>query len=112
MAKKDFSLQTEQKVELGTLIKKLRLEKGLSLRILANAVGLSPSNMTYIEKGINAPTGEIYLKIISKLKPDDNVCRKMEILYMQIRNLPPPDVCEILMNNPKLLEKIRKNKNI
>ena len=50
MAKKNFSVQSEEKIALGILIFKLRSEKNLSLRKFADAVGLSPSNMSYIEK--------------------------------------------------------------
>ena len=110
MAKKNFSPQSEEKLKLGKVIKLLRIEKEISLRALADHVGLSPSNMTYIERGVNVPTGEVYLKILDKLKPNDKTRAKMDKFYMQIRNLPPPDVCEILLKNPELINKIR-NKN-
>mgnify|MGYP003324873085 CR=1 FL=1 len=109
MAKKNFSLQDEKKKALGKLIRKLRESKELSLRSLADAVGLSPSNLSYIEKGVNAPTGEVYLKIVEKINPDKKAYQKMDELYMAIRNLPPPDICELLMKNPELIEQIRKN---
>lgn len=56
MAKKSFNNQSKEKDALGKLISKLRNEKGLSLRKFAENIGLSPSNMTYIEKGIIAYT--------------------------------------------------------
>ena len=108
MAKKNFGPHAKEKHLLGSIIRILRESKDISLRALAEHVGLSPSNMTYIEKGVNAPTGDVYLKIVDKLRPDGDTLAKMEGLYMKIRNLPPPDVCEILMANPDLIEKIRK----
>ena len=66
MAKKNFSIQSEEKSALGKLIFKLRDEKKISLRKFADAVGLSPSNMSYIEKGTNIPTAEVYEKIIKE----------------------------------------------
>ena len=107
MAKKNFSEQSEEKSALGELISKLRNEKKLSLRKFATAVGLSPSNVTYIEKGINAPTSEIYQNIINALKPGGENQRELDRLYSIIRKVPPPDVCEILMKNPVIGEKLR-----
>ena len=109
MAKKNFSMQDKKKKELGKLIRDLRESREISLRSLADAVGLSPSNLSYIEKGVNAPTGEVYLKIVEKINPDKKAYQKMDELYMAIRNLPPPDICELLMKNPELIEQIRKN---
>ena len=108
MAKKDYNVQSKEKCALGKLISNLRNKKGLSLRKFAEVVGLSPSNITYIEKGINVPTGEIYQKIIANINPDVKTHKEMDSLYMTIRKLPPPDICEVLINNPKLIEKIRK----
>ena len=110
MARKNFSQQIEEKLKLGETIKMLRIEKEISLRSLAEHTGLSPSNITYIEKGVNVPTGEVYLKILSKLKPSDSARAEMDKLYMQIRKLPPPDVCDILLKNPELIKKIRNKK--
>ena len=110
MAKKNFNQRREEKVKLGKIIKESREEKEISLRAFADYVGLSPSNITYIEKGVNVPTGDVYLKILDKLKPNEKTQTKMDKLYMKIRNLPPPDVCEILLKKPELIKKIR-NKN-
>ena len=107
MAKKNFSEQSEEKSALGELISKLRNEKKISLRKFATAVGLSPSNVTYIEKGINAPTSEIYQNIIDALNPGSENQRELDRLYSIIRKVPPPDVCEILMKNPVIGEKLR-----
>ena len=46
------------KTKLGKSIKKLREQKGYSQRELARAVDLPPSNMKYIEDGVNAPSPE------------------------------------------------------
>ena len=64
MAKKNFSSQCNEKDALGKLISKSRVKKGFSLRKFAENIGLSPSNMTYIEKGVNAPTAEVYERIL------------------------------------------------
>lgn len=112
MSKKNYSAQSKEKIALGRFICKLREEKGFSLRKFANIIGLSPSNMFYIENGINAPTAETYKKIIFILQPNDKAHMKLDRLYSTIRNMPPPDVCSILMRNPEIGEKIRMLENI
>lgn len=112
MSKKNFCSQCDAKVALGKLISKLRKKKNLTLRKLAELVGLCPSNLSYIERGINAPTAEIYQNIIVVLEPETEIRRTLDELYTTIRKMPPPDVCEILAINFPLGEKIRLLKNI
>ena len=61
MKKVDESIESSKK-ELGRLIADCR--GTMSQRNLASLVGLPPSNMKYIEDGVNAPSPEIYAKII------------------------------------------------
>ena len=70
-------------------------------------IDLPPSNLTYIENGVNAPSPEVYLKIIQTLNPKPRIRGKMDSLYMDIRKLPPPDVCNVLMENGALVDKLR-----
>ena len=107
MAKKNFSVQSEEKMALGKLIFKLRNEKNLSLRKLADAIGLPPSNMTYIEKGTNIPTAEIYEKIIKELKPKIEDKNEMDKLFCKVRKIPTPEVCQVILNNYELGERIK-----
>ena len=107
MAKKNFSIQSEEKSALGKLISKLRGEKNLSLRKFADAVGLSPSNMTYIEKGTNIPTAEVYEKIIKELKPKIEDKNEMDKLFCKVRKIPTPEVCQVILNNYELGERIK-----
>lgn len=108
MAKKNYSAQSEEKNTFGKLISDLRTEKGLSLRKFANAIGLSPSNMTYIEKGVSIPTAEIYTKILNVLNPKTEDKTKMDKLFCQVRKIPTPEVCQVILNNYGLGEKITK----
>lgn len=107
MAKKNFIIQSEAKNALGKLISKLRSEKKLSLRKLALAVGLSPSNMTYIEKGTNAPTAVVYDKILKELKPKNEEKMEMDKLFCKVRKIPTPEVCQVILNNYELGERIK-----
>lgn len=107
MAKKNYNAQSKEKRILGELISKLRSEKNLSLRKFSEAIGLSPSNMAYIENGVNAPTAEIYQKIINVLAPNKEIQKKLDKLYTIVRKVPPPDVCDILIKNPIIGEKLK-----
>ena len=95
----------EQKQLLGKLIKECRGKK--SLRSLAAAVGLPPSNLKYIEDGVNAPSPETYKSLVSELNPQDPMQKEMDHAYMVIRSAPPPDVCEVIKSNEDLNDSIR-----
>ena len=98
------------KVELGQLIKSNREAKGDSQRELARKIKLANSNLKYIEDGINAPSPEVYKKIILLLKPNNKDRGRMDYLYSQIRGTPPPDICEFMIENNEVFNAIRKNK--
>lgn len=92
--------------KLGTLITKCR-GSNMSQRQLAAAVGLAPSNMKYIEDGINCPTAEVYSRLIFTLKPSTKNRTELDQAYMIIRNTPPPDVCDRVKKDPHLMKIIR-----
>lgn len=94
------------KKKLGTLITKCR-GSTMSQRQLAQTVGLPPSNMKYIEDGVNCPTADVYSKVISALKPTPKKREEMDQAYMIIRNTPPPDVCDRVRKDPLLMNAIR-----
>lgn len=101
------------KKQLGKKIKQLRESKkdSISQRKLASLVGLPPSNMKYIEDGVNAPTAEVYDAIIRNLKPGDKLQADMDRLYTIIRGTPPPDVCDIVLKNNGMNDALRIVKN-
>ena len=105
MAKKNFTTESEKKQALGKLIAQCR--SNYSQRQLAKLIDIPPSNLTYIENGINAPSPEVYLKIIQTLNPKPKQRQKMDALYMDIRKLPPPDVCNVLLENCGLTDSLR-----
>lgn len=105
MAKKSFDNESAKK-ELGELIVKCR--GNMSLRHLARQIGIPPSNLTYIEKGRNVPTPEIYLKIIETLNPSYDQQKHMNKLYSEIRKLPSPQVCCILLDNKGLADTLER----
>lgn len=93
------------KIKLGVEIAKSRGKA--SQRKLAQAVGLPPSNMKYIEDGVNAPSHDVYAKIIEELKPPPRKRAVMDKLYAAIRKTPPPDVCETINSNQDLFDVFR-----
>lgn len=112
MPKKNFDIQRDAKQSLGELICRLRKARHLSLRQFASLIDIPPSNVTYIEKGINAPSPEIYARIISILSPNAQEHHDMDTYYCKIRNIPPPDVCKIILNTPELSDKLRLLDNV
>jgi DNA-binding XRE family transcriptional regulator len=93
-------------IELGLLIRDCR--GTLSQSQLAKRVSLPRSNMKYIEDGVNAPTAEVYDKLIKELKPDLQTRQRMDRLYMAIRKVPPPDICRTITQNKDLVDAMRK----
>lgn len=100
----------ELKKELGWAIKEVRTLKnagGISQRKLAEAVKVPPSNMKYIEDGVNAPSPRVYDEIIRYLNPDDEQREKLDRLYSAVRETPPPDVCKIICDNDGMNDVLR-----
>lgn len=112
MPKKNFDVQRDAKQSLGELICRLHKARHLSLRQFASMIDIPPSNVTYIEKGINAPSPEIYARIVSVLSPNAQEHQDMDTYYCKIRNIPPPDVCKIILNTPELSDKLRLLDNV
>ena len=102
--KADESIESFKK-ELGHLIADCR--GTMSQRKLASLVGLPPSNMKYIEDGVNAPSPEIYAKIINVLNPAENLRKTMDHFYTAIRKIPPPDICDLFIKHEEMVEVMR-----
>ena len=94
------------KKRLGIIIANCRGDS-MSQRQLAAAVNLPPSNMKYIEDGVNSPTADVYSKLITVLKPSKKKRSEWDQAYMTIRNTPPPDVCDRVKKDPYLMNIIR-----
>lgn len=97
------------KIKLGKLIKKQRECKSnsLSMRKLAEEIGIPPSNLKYIEDGVNAPSPDVYEKIMNALNFDNPARDSIDRLYSSIRKTPPPDVCKIINANSELNNLLR-----
>ena len=103
-------IAVDQKTELamkqmGELIAEIRGQR--SLRKIAEPSGIPASQLQYIERGNMTPTADVYPKLLDSLQPDKKQRAKMDQLYMTIRKTPPPDVCELITNNPDLVQLLR-----
>ena len=97
---------TEQAMkQMGELIAEIRGKR--SLRKVAEPSGIPASQLQYIERGTMAPTAEVYGKLLDTLQPTREQQAELERLFMTIRKTPPPDVCELLINNPNLITILR-----
>lgn len=105
-AKSESADVVKAKKKLGNLIAKCR-GKTMSQRQLATAIGLPPSNMKYIEDGINCPTADVYSRLIDVLHPSPKNRVELDQTYMIIRNAPPPDVCDRVKKDTYLINAIR-----
>lgn len=91
--------------QMGELIAEVRGKR--SLRKVAEPSGIPASQLQYIERGTMAPTADVYPKLLDTLQPDEKQKAELDRLYMTIRKTPPPDVCELLINNPNLITILR-----
>lgn len=91
--------------KLGELIMACRGER--SLRQIAFPSGISASQLQSIERGILAPTADVYPNLLNTLEPSEKQNSELDRLYMTIRRTPPPDVCEQLISNPNLITVLR-----
>ena len=100
-------IATEQAMKkLGELIRECRGSR--SLRKIAEPSSIPASQLLSIENGTMAPTADVYPKLLNTLQPEEKLQAEMDQLYMTIRKTPPPDVCELIINNQILLSVLRK----
>ena len=91
--------------KLGELIAECRGER--SLRKIAEPSGIAASQLQSFERGTLSPVADVYPRLLDTLQPDERQRTGMDRLYMTIRKTPPPDVCELLINNPNLIAVLR-----
>lgn len=93
--------------KLGELITECR--GGRSLRKIAEPSGIAASQLQSIERGILAPTADVYPKLVDTLQPDEKQKSEMDRLYMTIRKTPPPDICELLIGKNRAYDLLLQN---
>ena len=106
----ETTVERDMKRELGQKIREIRTLKdsgGISQRKLASAVQIPPSNMKYIEDGVNAPSPRVYEAIVQYLRPEAAQLEHLDRLYSSVRETPPPDVCRIVCGNEGMYDALR-----
>lgn len=98
MTKADYDyqkkIQEESRKRFGEVLKKIREEKGLSIRKISAQCGLSASYWSYLERGKFGPPS------ISKIK---QIARKLEIspdMLLAEAGHFTPDIAKVMRNNP------------
>ncbi len=104
------------KLLLGKLIRKLRKQKGLSLRQLAEKVSVSFVNIAHIENGRIATSEEVIKELAKALDYDvDKLLAAADSVNEDIKNIIkklPTAVPEFLRTAKNLTEKEWKNSNV
>lgn len=70
--------------QIGTVIKRLRKEKGLSQEVLSGLAGLDRTHYSKIERGLRSPTIDTIFKIAQPLGiPPHKLIREIELEVVQ-----------------------------
>ena len=89
----------------GSLIRKLRIEREIGQRELANKIGIAASYLNDLEKGKRSAPKQIVIKKLSKLLKID--IRKLNDLAGISKGNVAPDIKEYIQNNPNIVSLIR-----
>jgi transcriptional regulator with XRE-family HTH domain len=89
-----------EQASVADLLRRLRTERGESLRSAARELGVDPSYLSRVESGEKAPSVQL------QQRASEHYEVKADILYLAAGYV-PPDVIAILREHPELLEKLR-----
>ena len=89
----------------GSLIRKLRIEREIGQRELANKIGIAASYLNDLEKGKRSAPKQIVIKKLSKLLKID--IHKLNDLAGISKGNVAPDIKEYIQNNPSIVSLIR-----
>lgn len=87
--------------KVAARLRSAREKAGLSLRAMAERLGISPTHLSRVENGYNVPS-ETVLKDLCKLTGAD-----FDSL-MRCRGRVPTDVLKYIVRTPGVLERLRK----
>lgn len=99
--------EKRKRERLGKALKQLRKERNLSLRDVAEPIGIVASQLMTLESGTNVPSPKVYNELVKLLKPSASQRKSWDKLYSELRGTPPPDVCEIVMATEGMNEALR-----
>ena len=99
--------EKQKRVKLGKALKQLREKRDLSLREVAEPIGIVASQLMTLESGANVPSPRVYNELVKLLKPSVSQRKSWDKLYSELRGTPPPDVCEIVMATEGMNDALR-----
>ena len=100
-----LGISIKSKQRLGKKIKNQRDKINFSQRKLAMDCGITPQSLSDIEKGINFPSVDVFMKLVNVARFGDK--EKMYDLYGALKGTAPPDILEFLTNNEEIVGEIR-----
>jgi transcriptional regulator with XRE-family HTH domain len=89
-----------EQVSVAKLLRRLRTERGESLRSAARELGVDASYLSRIESGAKVPSVQL------QQRASEHYEVKADVLYLAAGHV-PPDVMTILREHPELLDKLR-----
>ena len=99
--------EKRRREKLGKAIKQLREKRDLSLRQVAEPIGIVASQLMTLESGINVPSPRVYNELVKLLKPSASQRKSWDKLYSELRGTPPPDVCDIVLSTDGMNDALR-----
>lgn len=110
-----IALETSEEVlEFGTYLRRVRQAKGISIRQLAKNVDKTAAYLSDIENGNNKPPDKELLDVIIRelaLEEYPRIRERLFDLAAEERNDVPADIKEYIMHNKMLLKVLRAAKN-
>ncbi|SQC23820.1 phage transcriptional regulator [Clostridium perfringens] len=98
-------------MEIGEIIKKIRLEKGLTMKELGSKVGVTEQAISQYERNKRTPSDALLIKIFEALEFDINSYIKTKVVPLPIWNYTLEYIKELFeyisSDNPKLLENLK-----
>jgi len=100
-----LSISIKDKQKLGKQIKKQRERNGISQRSLAIECDITPQSLCDIEKGINFPSVDVFMKLVEVADFEDK--EKIYNLYGELKETAPPDVVKYLLGKTEIITELR-----
>lgn len=105
---------SEEVLEFGTYLRRVRQVKGISIRQLAKSVDKTAAYLSDIENGNNKPPDKELLDVLIReleLEEYPRIRERLFDLAAEERNDVPADIKEYIMHNKMLLKVLRAAKN-
>lgn len=104
-----MSVRASDKKQLGQQLRMLREQHKpyISQRKLAQAVDITNASLSDIENGVNFPSEDVFLRLLSVLGPDGDEREMLLNLYADAKQTVPPDITAFLRKQQNLYAVLR-----